>query len=111
MLVDVSHVVEHGMITYKGLPAPLLCDFLSREQSRSLYAPAFVFERDGDQEFFSIAASALSGAGGDPAWQWVEFSPAEFVAALADLRASFAAALRQASPTAAEAWLARFDRL
>src|SRR5213080_1636071 len=39
MLVDVSHVVEHGMITYRGLPAPLICDFLSREQSRSLYAP------------------------------------------------------------------------
>jgi kynurenine formamidase len=43
MLVDVSHVVEHGMITYKGLPAPLVCDFLSREQSRSLYAPGTEF--------------------------------------------------------------------
>ena len=39
MLVDVSHVIEHGMITYKGLPAPLICDFLSREKSRSHYAP------------------------------------------------------------------------
>ena len=27
MLVDVSHIVEHGMVTYKGLPAPLVCDF------------------------------------------------------------------------------------
>jgi kynurenine formamidase len=43
MLLDVSHVVEHGMITYKGLPAPLLCDFLSREQSRSHYAPGTEF--------------------------------------------------------------------
>jgi arylformamidase len=43
MLVDVSHTVEHGMITYKGLPAPLICDFLSREQSRSLYAPGTEF--------------------------------------------------------------------
>ena len=43
MLVDVSHVVEHGMITYKGLPAPLICDFLSREQSRTLYAPGTEF--------------------------------------------------------------------
>ena len=43
MLVDVSHTVEHGMITYKGLPAPLVCDFLSREQSRSLYAPGTEF--------------------------------------------------------------------
>jgi arylformamidase len=43
MLVDVSHVVEHGMITYKGLPAPLVCDFLSRERSRTLYAPGTEF--------------------------------------------------------------------
>jgi arylformamidase len=43
MLVDVSHVVEHGMITYKGLPAPLICDFLSREQSKSHYAPGTEF--------------------------------------------------------------------
>src|SRR5436309_8217728 len=43
MLVDVSHVVEHGMVTYKGLPAPLVCDFLSREQSRSHYAPGTEF--------------------------------------------------------------------
>jgi kynurenine formamidase len=43
MLVDVSHVVEHGMITYKGLPAPLICDFLSREQSRLHYAPGTEF--------------------------------------------------------------------
>src|SRR5438067_3700875 len=43
MLVDVSHVVEHGMVTYKGLPAPLVCDFLSREQSRSRYAPGTEF--------------------------------------------------------------------
>src|SRR5260370_12296142 len=44
MLIDVSHVVEHGMITYRGLPAPLVCDFLSREQSRSHYAPGTEFQ-------------------------------------------------------------------
>src|SRR5206468_6063796 len=43
MLIDVSHVVEHGMITYRGLPAPLICDFLSREQSRAHYAPGTEF--------------------------------------------------------------------
>ena len=37
-LIDVSHTLEHGMITYKGLPAPLICDYLSREASRRLYA-------------------------------------------------------------------------
>lgn len=42
-LVDVSHVVEHGMITYKGLPAPVVCDFLSREESRQHYAEGTEF--------------------------------------------------------------------
>ena len=35
---DVSHEVEDGMITYKGLPAPIICDYLSREESREHYA-------------------------------------------------------------------------
>jgi kynurenine formamidase len=42
-LIDVSHTVEHGMITYKGLPAPVICDFLSREASRRHYAPGTEF--------------------------------------------------------------------
>lgn len=42
-LVDLSHTVEHGMVTYKGLPAPLICDFLTREASRSLYAEGTEF--------------------------------------------------------------------
>src|SRR5260221_11979606 len=43
MLIDLSHPIEHGMITYKGLPAPLICDFLSREASRAHYAPGTEF--------------------------------------------------------------------
>lgn len=43
MLIDVSHVVESGMVTYKGLPAPIVCDFLSREASRKVYAPGTEF--------------------------------------------------------------------
>ncbi len=35
--VDVSHTVEDGMITYKGLPAPIICDWRSREESRAHY--------------------------------------------------------------------------
>lgn len=42
-LIDVSHVVEEGMITYKGLPAPIICDFLSREASQHHYAPGTEF--------------------------------------------------------------------
>jgi arylformamidase len=42
-LIDLSHTVEHGMITYKGLPAPIVCDFLSREDSRKHYAAGTEF--------------------------------------------------------------------
>lgn len=42
-LVDVSHVVEHGLITYKGLPGPVISDFLSREDSRETYAEGTAF--------------------------------------------------------------------
>jgi kynurenine formamidase len=42
-LIDVSHPVEEGLITYKGLPAPLICDYLSREDSRKRYAPGTEF--------------------------------------------------------------------
>jgi arylformamidase len=42
-LIDLSHEVEHGMITYKGLPAPVICDFLSREASRKNYAEGTEF--------------------------------------------------------------------
>jgi kynurenine formamidase len=42
-LVDLSHEVEHGMITYKGLPAPVICDFLSREESRKHYSEGTEF--------------------------------------------------------------------
>lgn len=43
-LIDLSHEVEHGMITYKGLPAPVICDFLSREDSRKNYADGTEFQ-------------------------------------------------------------------
>lgn len=42
-IIDVSHAVEDGMITYKGLPAPVICDYLSREESRSHYAEGTEF--------------------------------------------------------------------
>lgn len=43
-LIDLSHTVEHGAITYKGLPAPVICDFLSREASRAICAPGTEFQ-------------------------------------------------------------------
>jgi arylformamidase len=42
--VDLSHTIEHGMVTYKGLPAPIICDYLSREASRARYAPGTEFQ-------------------------------------------------------------------
>jgi kynurenine formamidase len=42
-LIDLSHALEDGMITYKGLPAPIVCDYLTREASRSRYAPGTEF--------------------------------------------------------------------
>lgn len=42
-LIDLSHTIEDGLITYRGLPAPLICDFLSREESRNHYAEGTEF--------------------------------------------------------------------
>ena len=43
VFIDVSHTVEHGMITYKGLPAPSITDHLTRANSRELYASGTEF--------------------------------------------------------------------
>src|SRR5579875_3494785 len=43
-LIDLSHPIEHGMMTYKGIPAPIICDYLSREASRALYAAGTEFQ-------------------------------------------------------------------
>ena len=43
-LIDLSHTVTHGLVTYKGLPAPIICDYLSREASRKFYAPGTEFQ-------------------------------------------------------------------
>ena len=42
--VDLSHTIEDGLVTYKGLPAPVICDYLSREQSRQVYAAGTEFQ-------------------------------------------------------------------
>jgi kynurenine formamidase len=41
--VDLSHVIENGTVTHRGLPAPIVCDYLSRESSRARYAPGTEF--------------------------------------------------------------------
>jgi len=44
VLVDLSHTITSGLVTYKGLPAPVICDYLSREQSKEFYAPGTTFQ-------------------------------------------------------------------
>ena len=43
-IVDLSHVIEHGMITYEGLPGPKICDFWSREASAANYDDGSSFQ-------------------------------------------------------------------
>ncbi|HEX9148627.1 MAG TPA: cyclase family protein [Thermoanaerobaculia bacterium] len=42
-LIDLSHEIEPGMVTYPGLPGPVVSDFLSREASRGKYAEGTTF--------------------------------------------------------------------
>ncbi len=42
--IDLSHTIEDGLVTYKGLPAPVICDYLSREDSRERYGPGTEFQ-------------------------------------------------------------------
>jgi arylformamidase len=43
VLIDLSHTIEDGMTTYKGLPAPVVGHFRSHEESRSHYAEGTEF--------------------------------------------------------------------
>jgi arylformamidase len=43
-LVDLSHTIFDGLRTYKGLPPPVICDYLSREDSRARYEPGTEFQ-------------------------------------------------------------------
>lgn len=43
-LIDLSHTIFEGLVTYKGLPAPVICDYLSREQSKANYEEGTSFQ-------------------------------------------------------------------
>ena len=43
-IVDLSHVIEHGMTTYKGLPGPQICDFWEREGTAANYDDGSTFQ-------------------------------------------------------------------
>jgi kynurenine formamidase len=43
-LIDLSHTIHHGLVTFKGLPGPVICDYLSREDSRKNYEGGAEFQ-------------------------------------------------------------------
>jgi kynurenine formamidase len=43
-LVDLSHVIEEGMTTYRGLPGPVMCDFWTREGTAASYDDGSTFQ-------------------------------------------------------------------
>jgi kynurenine formamidase len=42
--IELSHVIEAGMITYTGLPGPVISDHMSREDSESHYSDGTTFQ-------------------------------------------------------------------
>ena len=42
--IDLSHVIEDGMITYTGLPGPVISDHMGREDSKSHYSDGTTFQ-------------------------------------------------------------------
>ena len=45
-IVDLSHPIRAGLVTYPGLPAPTITPHLTREDSRERYAPGTEFAMD-----------------------------------------------------------------
>lgn len=45
-LVDLSHAIRAGLVTYPGIPAPTIAPHLTREASREHYAPGTEFAID-----------------------------------------------------------------
>ncbi len=43
-LMDLSHIIEDGMITYTGIPGPKIQDYMSRADSRQHYAEGTTFQ-------------------------------------------------------------------
>lgn len=43
-LIDLSHEIEHGMVTFRGLPAPVICDYWERKASGSHYDDGSTFQ-------------------------------------------------------------------
>lgn len=44
LLIDLSHTITNGLVTYKGLPPPVICNYLSREDSKKFYEEGTEFQ-------------------------------------------------------------------
>ena len=42
--IELSHTIEDGMVTYTGLPGPVISDHMGREESRPHYAEGTTFQ-------------------------------------------------------------------
>ena len=42
--IELSHIIEEGMLTYTGLPGPVISDHMSREDSESHYSDGTTFQ-------------------------------------------------------------------
>jgi kynurenine formamidase len=42
--IELSHIIEAGMLTYTGLPGPVISDHMSREDSESHYSDGTTFQ-------------------------------------------------------------------
>lgn len=42
--IDLSHVITDGLLTYPGLPTPVIADHLSREAAEEIYGPGITFQ-------------------------------------------------------------------
>jgi len=43
-IIDLSHVIEHGMVTFGDLPGPHICDYWTREDSAARYDDGSSFQ-------------------------------------------------------------------
>jgi arylformamidase len=43
-LIDLSHVITDGMLTYPGLPTPTISDHLTRDAAEKVYGPGITFQ-------------------------------------------------------------------
>ncbi len=42
--IELSHIIETGMLTYSGLPGPIISDHMSRKDSESYYSDGTTFQ-------------------------------------------------------------------